>query len=626
MKLNAGELVAGRYEIDATIGTGGMSVVYRAYDKKLDRPVTLKVLKEDYLADDDLHDKFPQEARAAAALNNQNIVSIFDFGQDGDIFYIVLEYIDGFSLKELITKKAPFDDDIIIAVAMQIAEGLSEAHRNGIVHRDIKPQNILITRSNIVKVADFGIARVAKSSTINAGAGSMGSVHYSSPEQARNGYLDHTTDIYSLGVCMFEMATGRLPFDGEMEVSIAMCHLNNKFPDILEFNPNVSQSVIKIIEKCTEKSSSLRYQRAEDLVHDLKLAQNDPTGQFVTEEIKDTSHGVPVAPVAGVSAPVASASVPVASHGEAPQASFEASFEESFDAPPLEETVAVDPAPVYEAPAYEEPPYEAPAYEDEGYFEEEYPAEEYQEPAPGAFVPPTGPPQKDNLKQRARNDFLSNSQSDDYYQDYSDNSPAPRSDKAVIWGGIFLGLIFVAAISLVGLFVVAPRLGLTNETDNRVFAPNVVGQNLEDAIQMAYDESLVLYIIEEEHSETVPEGYIISQVQTPIFAGLVAGDNLQVVVSLGPEIEYLYTMPNLLGNSIEDIQPTIAHFSIAINIETSYSDTVDYNIVMSQTPVPGTQLHAGSVVVITLSAGPDPDDAYGEGYGNEYGDAYGTDN
>ncbi|MCL2286973.1 MAG: Stk1 family PASTA domain-containing Ser/Thr kinase [Firmicutes bacterium] len=296
MKLQAGEIIAGRYEIDTNIGSGGMSVVYRAYDKKLDRYVTLKVLKEDYLTDDDLADRFPQEARAAAALNHQNIVSIFDFGQDGDICYIVLEYVDGATLKDLITKKAPFDDDIILAVTIQIAQGLAEAHRTGIVHRDIKPQNILITRTNIVKVTDFGIARVARSSTLPAGAGSMGSVHYSSPEQARNGYLDHKTDIYSLGVCMYEMATGRLPFDGEMEISIAMCHLNNQFPDILDFNPNVSQSVIKIIAKATEKSSSLRYQTAEDLIIDLKRAMMDDSGDFVTEEVQDTSKTRVIAP------------------------------------------------------------------------------------------------------------------------------------------------------------------------------------------------------------------------------------------------------------------------------------------------------------------------------------------
>ena len=288
MRLPTGKVVADRYEIEAILGSGGMSVVYCAYDKKLDRNVTLKVLKEDYLTDDDLADRFPQEARAAAALNHQNIVSIFDFGQDGEICYIVLEYVDGTNLKERVTKKAPFDSDIVLAVTIQIAEGLAEAHRNGIVHRDVKPQNILVTKTNIVKVADFGIARVARSSTLTAG-GSMGSVHYSSPEQARNGYLDHTTDIYSLGVCMYEMATGTLPFDGEREISIAMCHLNNEFPDILERNPNVSESIVKIIKKATEKASALRYQSCEDLIADLKRAFVDSTGSFVTSEVDNPS-------------------------------------------------------------------------------------------------------------------------------------------------------------------------------------------------------------------------------------------------------------------------------------------------------------------------------------------------
>lgn len=288
MRLPTGKVVADRYEIEAILGSGGMSVVYCAYDKKLDRNVTLKVLKEDYLTDDDLADRFPQEARAAAALNHQNIVSIFDFGQDGEICYIVLEYVDGTNLKERVTKKAPFDNDIVLAVTIQIAEGLAEAHRNGIVHRDVKPQNILVTKTNIIKVADFGIARVARSSTLTAG-GSMGSVHYSSPEQARNGYLDHTTDIYSLGVCMYEMATGTLPFDGEREISIAMCHLNNEFPDILERNPNVSESIVKIIKKATEKASALRYQSCEDLIADLKRAFTDSTGSFVTSEVDNPS-------------------------------------------------------------------------------------------------------------------------------------------------------------------------------------------------------------------------------------------------------------------------------------------------------------------------------------------------
>ena len=512
MKLHAGEIVAGRYEIEATIGSGGMSVVYRAYDNKLDRYVTLKVLKEEYLTDKDLTSRFPQEARAAAALNHPNIVSIFDFGQDGDICYIVLEYIDGSSLKELIAKSAPFDDDIILDATIQIAKGLSEAHRSGIVHRDIKPQNILVTRTSIVKVTDFGVARVATNGTLTAGSGSMGSVHYSSPEQARNGYLDHTTDIYSLGVTMFEMATGRTPFDGETEVSVAMCHINNKFPDILDYNPSVSDSILRIIDKATEKSSSLRYQTADDLIADLQRAQSDDTGDFVTDEV----------------------------------------------------------------------PYVAP------------------------------PPAQDRNKTarderaKARSEFLDNVDPDTSpYNDYDYDDSLPKSDKAAVWGGILLGLIFVAILFILGLIFIIPRFTGDNE---RVFAPSVVGMSLAQAEAAAAERGLLIFTIEYEYSDAVPDGYVIRQLQTPMSTGLSAGDAIQVVMSLGEDpdaVEYSYHMPDLVGYTLASAQAQLSFLSIETQIEREYNDHVEHNIVISQTPSAGTPLREGSLVILRVSIMPD---------------------
>ena len=290
MKLENGKVVSDRYVIEDVIGSGGMSRVYRAFDKNLNRHVTFKVLREDYLATDDIVERFPQEARAAAGISHKNIAGVYDHGKDGDISYIALEYVDGVSLKDFIDKKAPFAEEVILDVAMQVATGLYAAHSNNIVHRDIKPQNILVSREkpNTVKVTDFGIARAARGNTLHAGSGSMGSVHYLSPEQARNGFLDHRTDIYSLGVCMYEMATGKLPFDGDTEVAIAMGHLNDEFPDIRELNPNVSKSLRKIIAKATEKDPTMRYRTAEDMVRDLKRATKDKSGAFVTEEIQET--------------------------------------------------------------------------------------------------------------------------------------------------------------------------------------------------------------------------------------------------------------------------------------------------------------------------------------------------
>jgi len=287
VKLEIGQIVSGRYKIAEILGSGGMSVVYRAYDKHLDRNVTFKVLKEEYLNDTALVERFPEEARKAACLNHQNIAGVYDQGSDGNILYIVLEYVEGSSLKEYITNKAPFDDETTLGVAIQVAEGLCEAHLNKIIHLDVKPQNILIANNSIVKVTDFGIARASRQTTREAKGVSMGSVHYSSPEQSRGGevsFVDEKSDVYSLGIVMFEMATGKLPFDGPKDVAVAMQQLNDPLPDILQYNPDASDSLIKIIYKATEKSASMRYKSMEDMLTDLKIALTDKSGDFVVAE------------------------------------------------------------------------------------------------------------------------------------------------------------------------------------------------------------------------------------------------------------------------------------------------------------------------------------------------------
>jgi len=280
LKLSAGQLIAGRYEIDSNLGAGGMAVVYRAFDIKLERYISLKVLREELAQDAEFVRRFPIEAMAAAALSHPNIVSIYDYGQDHDIYYIVLEYIEGANLKNIINHYAPFDNDATLGMAIQIADGLVAAHRAGIVHRDIKPHNILVDNNSNAKVADFGIARVAKASTITAGE-SMGSAHYFSPEQARGGFVDHKTDIYSLGIVMFEMATGQLPFDGDNVVTVALQQINDPLPDIIEINPNISESVARIIYKATAKSPNNRYNDMQEMAHDLKYALTDSSGGFV---------------------------------------------------------------------------------------------------------------------------------------------------------------------------------------------------------------------------------------------------------------------------------------------------------------------------------------------------------
>jgi len=281
MKLAEGRVLADRYEIIEPIGAGGMAIVYKALDLKLERIVTVKVLREEYITDDDFLKRFNIEARSAARLSNSNIVNVYDVGKEGDINFIIMEYIDGVTLKELIVRRAPFDNEEVLGVAIQIASALSHAHKNGIIHRDIKPQNIMVTKSGIVKVTDFGIARNAESQTTTTSSNSMGSVHYFSPEQARGKYVDFRSDIYALGIIMFEMATGTLPFDGESAVAVALKHINEDLPDIREINSKVSLSVLRIAEKAADKASSKRYASANEMLVDLKKAMTNESGDFI---------------------------------------------------------------------------------------------------------------------------------------------------------------------------------------------------------------------------------------------------------------------------------------------------------------------------------------------------------
>ena len=278
MLLNPGTVLSGRYEILEKIGSGGMAVVYRGRDRKLDRYVTVKVLREEFIGDEEFIERFRSEACSAARLSHPNIVRAYDVGEDGDINYIVNEYIHGDTLKKAIKEKAPFDSRSTINVAIQIASALSQAHKAHIVHRDIKPQNILVGTDGVVKVTDFGIARAATASTMTTTANAAGSVHYFSPEQARGGYVDEKSDIYSLGITMFEMITGVLPFQGNNSVSIALMHINDELPDIRQYNPNCSPSLEGIIKKATMKKADERYASIDLLLADLIRARAELTG------------------------------------------------------------------------------------------------------------------------------------------------------------------------------------------------------------------------------------------------------------------------------------------------------------------------------------------------------------
>ncbi|MBS4539741.1 Stk1 family PASTA domain-containing Ser/Thr kinase [Clostridium sp. D2Q-11] len=270
-----GKTLGNRYEIIEKIGGGGMALVYKARCRLLNRFVAIKVLRKEFVHDEEFIKKFNRESQAAASLSHPNIVNIYDVGEEDDTYYIVMEYINGITLKQHIRNNGKLKPLEVINISTHIAEALNHAHENHIIHRDIKPHNIMITKDGQVKVTDFGIARAVTSSTITQTSNTIGSVHYSSPEQAKGRYTDAKSDIYSLGIVMYEMITGILPFDGDSPISVALMHIQDPIKPPREIDNSIPLNIDKIIRKSTQKDKSLRYDTAEELLKDLRLSKNN---------------------------------------------------------------------------------------------------------------------------------------------------------------------------------------------------------------------------------------------------------------------------------------------------------------------------------------------------------------
>ena len=279
-----GRLLGNRYEIIEKIGSGGMATVYKAKCHVLNRYVAVKILRDEFTTDEEFIKRFEVEAQSAASITHPNIVSVYDVGVDGNLYYIVMELIKGKTLKEIIVEeKGPLPWKWSVNIATQIASALEIAHKNHIIHRDIKPHNIIITEDGVAKVTDFGIAKAVSNSTITAFGTTIGSVHYFSPEHARGGFTDEKSDLYSLGVVMYEMLTGKVPFDADTPFSIALKHMQEDPKPPIELNPNIPSAVNDIIMKALRKDTNLRYQNATAMLLDLKRALKEPNGDFVDD-------------------------------------------------------------------------------------------------------------------------------------------------------------------------------------------------------------------------------------------------------------------------------------------------------------------------------------------------------
>lgn len=274
-----GMFINDRYEIIEKVGTGGMADVYKAMDKRLNRFVAIKVLKQEFSTDTKFVTKFRAEAQSVAGLSHSNIVGVYDVGDEDGLHYIVMELVEGITLKKYIERKGKLDIREALGISIQIAQGLEAAHDNHIIHRDIKPQNIIISKEGKVKVTDFGIAKAASSNTITSNA--MGSVHYISPEQARGGFSDEKSDIYSLGITMYEMLSGNVPFTGESTVAVALAHIQEEAVPLKQLQADIPNSIDMIVSKCMQKKPEMRYLNVTSLIDDLKQAVTDPDGDFV---------------------------------------------------------------------------------------------------------------------------------------------------------------------------------------------------------------------------------------------------------------------------------------------------------------------------------------------------------
>ena len=562
--LTPGTILAGRYEIVGRIGAGGMSNVYKARDLKLNRYVAIKVLKPEFSVDESFIQKFRVEAQSAAGLSHPNIVNVYDVGEENGVHYIVMELVQGITLKHYIERKGTLDIREVLNISVQVASGMGAAHANRIIHRDIKPQNVIMSRDGKVKVTDFGIAKAADSTTVTTNA--AGSVHYISPEQARGGYSDEKSDIYSLGITMYEMVTGRVPYDGENNVSVALQHIQGNMTPPRQLNPEIPRSVERIILKCTMKKPDLRYASAKDLIMDLRRALAEPDGKYVIIG----SAVMPSAAVKGV--------------GEGTTVIMNEHDIEHLRRASVNAGIAGAESVVRKSSERKS----AEARQRRALEEERKEYEEY-----------------DNHHERKRvkkQPMITD-------PDDSDDEVSPALDKTMTIFGIIGALIIIVVIG----FILARALGLfggisnnketkdgsniTTESEMAVI-PDCVGLTQEEAVDLLLDAGLE-YKVKEVEEDGADVGVVLRQ--TPEMKAKVdKGTIVTLYVNVAKETE---EVPDVVGMSLDNARKQIEALGLKVKVENVFSDTVDENDIVKTSPKKGEEVKLGSTVTLYVSKG-----------------------
>ena len=552
-----GKLLGNRYEIIEKIGNGGMATVYKATDKVLKRNVAVKILRDEFTTDDEFIKRFEVEAQSAARLTHPNIVSIYDVGVDGNFYYIVMELIQGKTLKEIIVKeKGPLPWKWSINVSIQIASALEMAHRNNIIHRDIKPHNIIITEDGVAKVTDFGIAKAVSNSTITAFGTTIGSVHYFSPEHARGGFTDAKSDLYSLGVVMYEMVTGRVPFDADTPVSVALKHMQEEPVEPIELNPNLPIAVNKIIMRALQKDTTLRYQTASEMLVDLKKSLKDPEGDFVEELEYD-----PTARTQVIDTNAYRDNKQTKNSSGKKDGKFK-TFVKTHKGLSifigllllfvlsLGGTMLVlnltNPPEVAMPNVVGLSKEEAQKEIENVKLKFEIEKEEYNKDVPEGFI----------ISQ------------DPTYMEKFNKVKQGSTVKVVVSKG-----------------------------EEKTTVPKVVGMEKDKAVKALEDAKLKVEIVEES-SKKVQEGYVISQETSPDTEAF-AGDTIKIHVSTGVEKA---TVPDVIGKSQADAKKTLEAQGFVVAVTTSEDSSKENGIVLKQSLDSGKTVEKGSTVTITVNS------------------------
>ena len=548
-----GRILGNRYEIIEKVGNGGMATVYKATDLVLKRYVAVKILRDEFTTDEEFIKRFETEAQSAARLTHPNIVSIYDVGVDNGVYYIVMELIQGKTLKEIIVEeRGPLPWKWSVNVAIQIASALEMAHKNNIIHRDIKPHNIIITEDGIAKVTDFGIAKAVSNSTITAFGTTIGSVHYFSPEHARGGYTDAKSDLYSLGVVMYEMVTGKVPFDADTPVSVALKHMQEEPVPPIEMNPHLPEAVNKIILKALKKDPMYRYQTATELLEDLRMALKNPSGDFVEDEDYD-----PTAKTQKISTQDVEKMQKRNNKKENKLVTFIKNHKvlSSFIGLILLFCIAFGGTMLV--------------------LNLTNPKE--------VEMPNIVGLTKDEAQQRIEGAKLKfEVASEEYNKDVEENHVISQDPTYVE------GYNKVKEGSTV-------KVVLSKGTE-KTKVPKVVGMSQEDAVTAIEDAKLKAEIVEET-SKKVQEGYVISQ-ETDANTEVDAGETVKIHVSTGIEKA---TVPGVVGKSQDEAKKALQDLGFVVTVTTAEDSSKDNGVVLKQSLDEGKSVEKGSAITITVN-------------------------